>query len=87
MDAVVSATLGAAKAVWLDDQVGSVAPGKMADFVIVDGDPLTDISLLVSGIVGVVQGGRVVRDDLGILADLRRVAVERNGTRTAVAVG
>jgi len=86
MAAITSATLGAARAVWLDDEVGSVEPGKLADLVIVDGDPLADISLLVSGIVGVVQSGRVVRDDLGLLADVRRGAAMRNGTRTAVAV-
>jgi imidazolonepropionase-like amidohydrolase len=86
MAAIVSATLEAARAVWLDAEVGSVEPGKLADLVIVDGDPLADIALLVSGIVGVVQGGRVVRDDLGLLADVRRGAAMRNGTRTAMVV-
>jgi imidazolonepropionase-like amidohydrolase len=70
----------------LDEEVGTVQPGKLADLVIVDGDPLEDIGLLVSRVVGVVQGGRVVRDDLGLLEEGRRAGATRNGTRTAVVV-
>src|SRR5260370_10304128 len=38
------ATLGAARVMKHDDQLGSVAPGKLADLVIIDGDPATNIS-------------------------------------------
>ncbi len=38
------ATLGAATVMHRDDRLGSVAPGKLADLVIVDGDPTTNIS-------------------------------------------
>ena len=85
--ALTAGTLEAARAVRLDGEIGSVEPGKLADLAIVDGDPLEDIGLLVSGVVGVVQGGRVVRDDLGLLEEVRRTAAVRNGTRTAVVVG
>lgn len=37
------ATLGAATVMKHDRQLGSVAPGKLADLVLVDGDPTTDI--------------------------------------------
>jgi imidazolonepropionase-like amidohydrolase len=84
MDAIVSATLEAARALWLDDNIGSVAEGKTADLIIVDGDPLSDIGLLSRSVVGVIQAGRVVRDDLGILGELRRESQPRRGTQTAV---
>jgi imidazolonepropionase-like amidohydrolase len=38
------ATLGAAKVVGRDKELGSIAPGKLADFILVDGDPTTRIS-------------------------------------------
>jgi len=38
------ATLGAARVVGLADEVGSIEPGKLADLILVDGDPTTNIS-------------------------------------------
>jgi imidazolonepropionase-like amidohydrolase len=38
------ATLEAARALGIDHELGSIEPGKMADLVIVGGDPLRDIS-------------------------------------------
>jgi imidazolonepropionase-like amidohydrolase len=46
LEAIVAATSGAARALGLGDQVGVVAPGKAADLVVVDGDPLADIRVL-----------------------------------------
>ncbi len=40
--ALVSATKTAAEALGLDDHIGTVAAGKFADLIIVDGDPLTE---------------------------------------------
>jgi imidazolonepropionase-like amidohydrolase len=45
--ALVSATSTAAYALGLDDLIGTVEPGKLADLVVVDGDPLEDIGVLV----------------------------------------
>jgi imidazolonepropionase-like amidohydrolase len=69
--AIQSATLEAARAVWLEAEIGSVESGKAADLVIIDGDPTADITLAVSGVVGVIQGGVVRRDDLDVLGSLR----------------
>ena len=46
-DALVSATSTAAYALGLDDLIGTVEQGKLADLVAVDGDPLADIGVLV----------------------------------------
>jgi imidazolonepropionase-like amidohydrolase len=43
-DALYAATLGAARIMKRDGELGSVAPGKLADLVIIDGDPLADIA-------------------------------------------
>jgi imidazolonepropionase-like amidohydrolase len=44
--AIRSATLTAAELMGWDDRVGSIAPGRFADLVAVDGDPLDDIDVL-----------------------------------------
>ncbi|WP_223279919.1 amidohydrolase family protein [Streptomyces sp. SDr-06] len=42
-EALTTATGNAAKCLGIDDKVGSIAPGKLADLVFVEGDPLHDI--------------------------------------------
>jgi imidazolonepropionase-like amidohydrolase len=43
------------------DRIGTLQPGKLADLVVVDGDPLKDIGVLQSrDRLSVVQGGRFV---------------------------
>lgn len=44
--ALHAATGAAARAIGLDDRIGRVAPGKLADLVVVDGDPVADPELL-----------------------------------------
>jgi imidazolonepropionase-like amidohydrolase len=39
-----NATLNAARIMSMDNDLGSIAPGKLADMVLVDGDPTTNIS-------------------------------------------
>jgi predicted amidohydrolase YtcJ len=51
-----AATSGAAAAAGIDKEVGTLEPGKLADLVIVDGDPLKDVADL-GNVAGVVAGG------------------------------
>jgi imidazolonepropionase-like amidohydrolase len=44
-DVLVAATRTAAQALDLDEHIGTVAPGKRADLIVTDGDPLTDPGL------------------------------------------
>jgi imidazolonepropionase-like amidohydrolase len=65
MEAIVAATKGNAMAVGLDGKVGEIAPGKLADVIVVAKDPLADITVLQGGkhLSWVIKDGRVV--DLG----------------------
>jgi imidazolonepropionase-like amidohydrolase len=44
--AVVATTATAAACIGLGDQVGTIVPGKLADLIAVEGDPLQDVRLL-----------------------------------------
>lgn len=49
MQAIVSATGRAAECLGLQDEIGTVEVGKKADLVLVNGDPLADITILEQG--------------------------------------
>lgn len=46
LDAIRSATVAAAQALGLAESVGTITPGKSADLIAVEGDPLSDITAL-----------------------------------------
>jgi imidazolonepropionase-like amidohydrolase len=62
MEALRAGTAIAAKAMKLEHEVGTIEPGKRADLVLFDGDPLSDIESLrdLERILLVLQGGRAV---------------------------
>jgi imidazolonepropionase-like amidohydrolase len=59
MQAIKAATSGAARLLGVDGDVGSIEVGMRADLLLVDGDPLLDVSRLRTP-VSVWQGGRLV---------------------------
>jgi imidazolonepropionase-like amidohydrolase len=61
-DAVRSATSINAKLFHLDQRLGSIKPGLLADLVAVEGDPTTDIKAL-RKVRLVMKAGRIVRDE------------------------
>jgi imidazolonepropionase-like amidohydrolase len=63
---IVAATREAAKLIRVADVVGTLEPGKVADLLVVDGNPVSDIRVLQTGVRMVVQAGVVRRDDLGL---------------------
>jgi imidazolonepropionase-like amidohydrolase len=62
MEAIVAATKGNAQAVGLTGQVGEIAPGKLADVIVLNKDPLADITVLQGGrhLSWVIKDGRIV---------------------------
>lgn len=61
MEAIQSATMEGAKLLRIDDELGSVEAGKIADLVAVEGDPLSDIRLL-ENVNFVMKAGVVYKD-------------------------
>ena len=69
LEAITAGTKNAAELLRLDAHLGTLEPGKLADLVITDVDPLDDISLLADpdNVAVVIQGGRPVKDLKGWL--------------------
>jgi imidazolonepropionase-like amidohydrolase len=61
-EAIRSATLTAAELMGWADRVGSVTPGRYADLIAVDGDPLDDVTVL-EDVPFVMKGGEIVNAD------------------------
>lgn len=67
IDVIRSATLHAAVMLCQEGRIGCVAPGALADFIVVDGDPLSDLALLThqgAHMPAIMQGGRFVKNTL-----------------------
>jgi imidazolonepropionase-like amidohydrolase len=62
MQAIVAATRDNAYAIGLEGQVGEVAPGRLADIIVLRKDPLADITVLQGGkhLSWVIKDGRIV---------------------------
>ncbi len=58
--AIYSATLSNAKIVGLDKEIGSVEKGKIADMIVVDKNPLEDLTVL-RKLYAVIKDGRIIK--------------------------
>ena len=63
MDALKSATMIGAKVLGLESELGTIEEGKLADMIVVEGNPLEDIGILLEleAINLVMQGGKLVK--------------------------
>jgi imidazolonepropionase-like amidohydrolase len=70
MEAIVAATKHNAYAVGLEGEVGEIAPGRLADIIVLKKDPIADITILQGGrhLSCVIKDGKIV--DLGAPEDL-----------------
>ncbi|RVU15309.1 metal-dependent hydrolase family protein [Methylobacterium oryzihabitans] len=67
IEVIRSATVNAAKVVRQEGRLGVIAPGAHADLIVVDGDPLEDLSLLTGQgrhMPAILKAGRFVKDAL-----------------------
>jgi len=64
LDAIRAATVTAADHLGITKEAGSLTPGKPADVIAVDGDPLTDVAIL-EHVRFVMMHGEVYRNDAG----------------------
>lgn len=69
MEAIITGTLRAAEALGIGDKVGSIEEGKIADLVVVNGNPLEDIRILTEkdNIEIVMKKGEIIVDRKGIM--------------------
>ena len=67
MDVITWATRNGAAMMRKEDQFGTIAPGKLADLLVVDGDPIAEMKVLgdPANLTVVMQGGRFVTNRLG----------------------
>ena len=67
MDVIRWATKHGAEVMGQGHQLGTVATGKLADLLVVDGNPLDDIAVLSdrTNLLAILKGGRLVSDRLG----------------------
>jgi imidazolonepropionase-like amidohydrolase len=61
LQAIQAGTINAADLLGWSDRVGAIEPGKFADLVAVEGDPLQDVTTL-ERVKWVMKGGQVVKD-------------------------
>ena len=61
--AIVAGGINAARLLRLDQEIGSIEAGKCADLIVVDGNPLDDISVLQHRVQLVMRGGVLYKDD------------------------
>lgn len=66
IDVLTWATRNGAEVLGRGDDLGTVTAGKLADLLVVDGDPVADIAVLgrSAALLAVIQGGRLVTDRL-----------------------
>ena len=60
-DIIRQATINSAKLLYMDKTIGTVKEGKLADLIVVDRDPVEDITVMYDKPAHVIKGGRLIR--------------------------
>lgn len=63
LEALQAATLNGAELLGLSNEIGTIQPGKFADIIAIDGDPLQDIKAM-NQVVFVMKGGQVIQNNV-----------------------
>src|SRR5205085_11269585 len=62
IEALQAATINGAELLGIADQAGAIEPGKIADIIAVEGDPLQDIKAM-NKVMFVMRSGAIIRND------------------------
>jgi imidazolonepropionase-like amidohydrolase len=65
-DAVRMATIHSARSLGLDDDFGSLEPGRVSDLAIIDGDPFADPTLVGTRVAALFLDGKLTIDNCGL---------------------
>jgi imidazolonepropionase-like amidohydrolase len=65
-DALRAATIQSARAMHVEDRLGSIRTGKIADLAVLDGDPLSDFNLIGGPVQALFMDGKLVVDLCGL---------------------
>ncbi len=65
-EAVKIATINSAHSLGLEDEFGSVETGKVADLIVLDGDPLEDFRLIGGRVDALFMDGKLVINNCGL---------------------
>ena len=68
MESLISATSTNAELFGMQDDIGTVEAGKLADLLVVDGDPLENIAVFQkpSNLRLIMKGGRLIKNELEV---------------------
>jgi len=61
--AIQAATINAAELIGMSKEIGTIEPGKFADIVAVNGDPLKDITVM-ENVLFVMKGGELIKNEV-----------------------
>ena len=64
--AIQTATINSAKSMGIEHMFGSIQPGKVADFAIVDGNPFKDSTVIGKIVDALFMDGRLVINNCGL---------------------
>ena len=66
LDVIRWATKHGAEAMGIGDETGTIEPGKLADLIVLDGDPVADVALFRdrAKLLAVMKGGALIKDTL-----------------------
>ncbi|HEX6506356.1 MAG TPA: amidohydrolase family protein, partial [Chloroflexota bacterium] len=88
MEAIVASTARAAELLGIADRLGTIEPGKVADLILVDGNPAGDITVLLDPmhVTMVMKDGQVYKD-LSRSVENTDILVASDAEATSVGAG